>query len=216
MFSDGTPLTAADVVGSWLRLLDPAHPSPLVALLIDIQGARAYLTGQSTRSVVRRAARERLGRRGRPGAARRGLPGDRLGADLRRRAAGRVARQAGAFGVDAVVSGGYSVGGGHGLGDHAAAQRALLGRSSRDPDGAPRPRHRRTEPGRRVRGRRPGLHRDLAHGCPLDRVRPDAGAPAALDARARADLPRDRHDQGRRSTTCAFARRSAPRSTGSG
>jgi len=47
-FSDGTPLTAADVVGSWLRLLDPAHPSPLVALLIDVQGARAYVSGQSS------------------------------------------------------------------------------------------------------------------------------------------------------------------------
>jgi oligopeptide transport system substrate-binding protein len=47
-FSDGTPLTAEDVVGSWLRLLDPAHPSPLVALLIDVRGARAYLAGQSS------------------------------------------------------------------------------------------------------------------------------------------------------------------------
>jgi ABC-type transport system substrate-binding protein len=46
-FSDGTPLTAEDVVGSWLRLLDPAHPSPLVALLSDIRGARAYLSRQS-------------------------------------------------------------------------------------------------------------------------------------------------------------------------
>ena len=47
-FSDGTPLTAEDVVGSWLRLLDPAHPSPLVALLIDVKGARAYLTRASS------------------------------------------------------------------------------------------------------------------------------------------------------------------------
>jgi oligopeptide transport system substrate-binding protein len=46
-FSDGTALTSADVVGSWLRLLDPAHPSPLVALLIDVRGARAYVAGQS-------------------------------------------------------------------------------------------------------------------------------------------------------------------------
>jgi len=46
-FSDGSPLTAQDVVASWLRLLDPAHPSPLVALLIDVHGARAYVTGQS-------------------------------------------------------------------------------------------------------------------------------------------------------------------------
>jgi oligopeptide transport system substrate-binding protein len=47
-FSDGTPLTAEDVVGSWLRLLDPRRPSPLVALLADVHGARAYLTGQAT------------------------------------------------------------------------------------------------------------------------------------------------------------------------
>jgi oligopeptide transport system substrate-binding protein len=47
-FSDGTPITADDVVGSWLRLLDPLAPSPLVSLLIDIKGARAYLSGQAT------------------------------------------------------------------------------------------------------------------------------------------------------------------------
>ena len=45
-FHDGTPLTAEDVVGSWLRLIDPAHPSPLAALMIDVRGARAHLTGQ--------------------------------------------------------------------------------------------------------------------------------------------------------------------------
>jgi oligopeptide transport system substrate-binding protein len=47
-FSDGTPLSAQDVVGSWLRLLDPARPSPLVALLIDVAGAREYLSRQSS------------------------------------------------------------------------------------------------------------------------------------------------------------------------
>jgi len=44
-FSDGTPLRASDVVRSWLRLLDPAAPSPLVSLLLDVEGATAYLTG---------------------------------------------------------------------------------------------------------------------------------------------------------------------------
>src|SRR5206468_5651953 len=29
-FSDGTQLSGQDVVGSWLRLLDPAHPSPQI------------------------------------------------------------------------------------------------------------------------------------------------------------------------------------------
>ncbi len=47
-FSDGTPLTAADVARSWLRVLDPAAPSPLAALLYDVIGARAYATGAST------------------------------------------------------------------------------------------------------------------------------------------------------------------------
>ena len=47
-FSDGSALTAGDVVRSWLRLLDPAHPSPLASLLDEIHGARAYLGGQSS------------------------------------------------------------------------------------------------------------------------------------------------------------------------
>ncbi len=47
-FSDGTPLTAEDVVGSWLRLIDPSSPSPLAALILDVKGARAHLLGQSS------------------------------------------------------------------------------------------------------------------------------------------------------------------------
>jgi ABC-type transport system substrate-binding protein len=47
-FSDGSALGAADVVRSWLRLLDPAHPSPLASLLSEIHGAAAYLSGQSS------------------------------------------------------------------------------------------------------------------------------------------------------------------------
>lgn len=47
-FSDGSRLTARDVVGSWLRLLDPASPSPLVSLMIDVAGARDYLAGRET------------------------------------------------------------------------------------------------------------------------------------------------------------------------
>ena len=46
-FSDGTPISAEDVVRSWLRVLDPAAPSPLAALLYDVVGARAYATGAS-------------------------------------------------------------------------------------------------------------------------------------------------------------------------
>ena len=44
-FSDGSPITAADVRRSWLRVLNPQHPSPLAGLLGDIVGANAYLAG---------------------------------------------------------------------------------------------------------------------------------------------------------------------------
>jgi len=47
-FSDGTPLRPSDVTRSWLRLIDPAHPSPLASLALDIAGADAYLRGTST------------------------------------------------------------------------------------------------------------------------------------------------------------------------
>ena len=47
-FSDGTPITADDVARSWFRVLDPATPSPLAALLFDVVGARAYASGAST------------------------------------------------------------------------------------------------------------------------------------------------------------------------
>ncbi|HEY8988592.1 MAG TPA: ABC transporter substrate-binding protein, partial [Candidatus Limnocylindrales bacterium] len=46
-FSDGSPLTAADVVRSWFRIIDPAHPSPLVTLMGDVAGAVAYARGES-------------------------------------------------------------------------------------------------------------------------------------------------------------------------
>jgi oligopeptide transport system substrate-binding protein len=47
-FSDGSPLTAQDVVGSWLRIIDPRSPAPLAALMIDVKGARDHLTGRET------------------------------------------------------------------------------------------------------------------------------------------------------------------------
>lgn len=47
-FSDGTPLTAADVVHSWRRLFDPNNPSLLASLVAEVVGARALLSGQST------------------------------------------------------------------------------------------------------------------------------------------------------------------------
>jgi oligopeptide transport system substrate-binding protein len=39
-FSDGSPLRASDVTRSWLRLVDPDAPSPLVTLMFDVVGAR--------------------------------------------------------------------------------------------------------------------------------------------------------------------------------
>ncbi len=47
-FSDGTPITSADVVRSWLRVIDPHAPSPLASLLDEVTGAAAYREGTST------------------------------------------------------------------------------------------------------------------------------------------------------------------------
>ena len=47
-FSDGTPLTAADVVRSWLRIVDPARGSPLLSLMTDVVGAMDYHRGLSS------------------------------------------------------------------------------------------------------------------------------------------------------------------------
>ena len=47
-FSDGSPLRPSDVVRSWLRLIDPDHPSPLASLVLDIAGAEAYLRGTAS------------------------------------------------------------------------------------------------------------------------------------------------------------------------
>ena len=46
-FSDGTPLTGDDVVRSWMRLIDPDAPSPLVSLMADVEGAMDFVRGQS-------------------------------------------------------------------------------------------------------------------------------------------------------------------------
>ena len=44
-FSDGSPLSAEDVRRSWLRVIDPADPSPLSSVLDDVAGAAAYSRG---------------------------------------------------------------------------------------------------------------------------------------------------------------------------
>jgi oligopeptide transport system substrate-binding protein len=47
-FSDGSPLGAEDVVGSWLRVIDPDRPSLLSSLLLDVRGAFDYVTGATS------------------------------------------------------------------------------------------------------------------------------------------------------------------------
>ena len=44
-YSDGSPITAQDVISSWLRLIDPVRPSLLSSLVADIQGASDYQAG---------------------------------------------------------------------------------------------------------------------------------------------------------------------------
>jgi oligopeptide transport system substrate-binding protein len=47
-FSDGTPLNASDVVRSWLRLIDHDAPSPLASLMMVVDGAAAFVSGQAS------------------------------------------------------------------------------------------------------------------------------------------------------------------------
>jgi oligopeptide transport system substrate-binding protein len=46
-FSDGSPLAGVDVVRSWMRIVNPAAPSPLVSLIADVEGALDYARGQN-------------------------------------------------------------------------------------------------------------------------------------------------------------------------
>ena len=47
-FSDGSTLTSQDVVRSWLRILDPTRPSPLLSLIGGVEGALAYAHGENS------------------------------------------------------------------------------------------------------------------------------------------------------------------------
>lgn len=51
-YSDGSALTAQDVVDSWLRLIDPQRPGPLASLLADVDGATDYMAGRVGREAV--------------------------------------------------------------------------------------------------------------------------------------------------------------------
>ena len=76
-FSDGSALTADDVVKSWMRVLTPGHPSQLASLLDDVAGARAYREGSGNASSVGISAPSSTRGPGRPDEPRRRLPGDR-------------------------------------------------------------------------------------------------------------------------------------------
>jgi len=54
LWSDGTPITAQDVVDSWLRILDPKTKAEYsVALTADIAGAKAFFRGEGSREGVK-------------------------------------------------------------------------------------------------------------------------------------------------------------------
>src|SRR3954454_3158522 len=51
-YSDGTPITAQDVVDSWMRLIDPSNTTTLSSLLADVQGATDYQQKKAGRDAV--------------------------------------------------------------------------------------------------------------------------------------------------------------------
>jgi oligopeptide transport system substrate-binding protein len=51
-FSDGTALTASDVVSSWMRVLSPGSAGQLASLLDAVVGARSYREGSGPASAV--------------------------------------------------------------------------------------------------------------------------------------------------------------------
>lgn len=51
-FSDGAPITGDDVVGSWLRIIDPKRPSQMATLFMDVHGAADYLAGKAAATGV--------------------------------------------------------------------------------------------------------------------------------------------------------------------
>lgn len=108
-FSDGTPLTGADVVGSWLRIIDPRAPAPLAALMIDVKGARDRLAGRNADPAavgLKANGNDVLVELERPGADFPAIVSSPLFAIVPP-AAWRDGQAA--FGVDQVVSGGYAV-----------------------------------------------------------------------------------------------------------
>ena len=159
-FSDGTPIAAEDVRRSWLRFLDPSRPSPLSSVLDDVVGAAAHAAGETEC----RRGRDR-GRRARPHGPIRPsgvvLPVGRCHAGPR----GRVAELDRHLGphrprrrrrVGCVRADGRSTQPGR-----PRRERRVLGRPAGDRARDRPHRHRRSKPGRRLRGRGGRLDPDL-------------------------------------------------------
>ena len=156
-FSDGTPLTAADV----RRKLAPRH-RPGRALTLGVapvrRGGRAGVRGGQRQRGRRRAPRRRADPRGPPDPPGGRLPRDRRQPEPRRRPAtrrersGRAASRERLRGLRGIPAGR----GGIGRAD-AEGQLAVLGRPARHRRRHPRVEHRRAQPGGRLHGRRAGL-----------------------------------------------------------
>ena len=88
-FSDGSPLRPSDVVRSWLRLIDPDHPSPAGVARLRHRRRGGVRARDVARSGVGRPARRRRERRPRrrPGPARHRLRQHRRRPELRGRPA---------------------------------------------------------------------------------------------------------------------------------
>ena len=183
-FSDGSPLTGEDVVRSWMRIVDPDAPSPLLSLIGDVEGALAYARGDNPRPGVGRPQRRRPRRRGPPDPTRR--PTSCRSSRARRspsclRASARTRRPLLPAGF--VGSGAYILKAVDGREDDPRGQRALLGGPAADPDDRARPRHRRAQPRRGVRGRRHRSDGHLPVRRDVDRLRRDARSAAPRDRR---------------------------------
>ena len=212
-YSDGSEITAQHVVDSWLRLIDPAQPSPLASLLDDISGAAAYRAGSGERDAVGlRAEGDTVIVE--PASAGDLLPGRDGLADVGRRATvdGRPDRGESAdrrFGRLRPLD---SVAGGH----RTERQCQLLGRpAGARPDRAG-DRLRRPQRRRPVRFERDRLRRHRRRRRLVDRVRRHARPAASSAPRDSASATTASTRRPPRSTIPTFASPSPRPSTGSG
>ena len=193
-FSDGSSLTATDVVRSWRRLFDPREPSPLASLIADVKGARALLNGETDDvSTLGRARGRRPARHRRPRTRRVGPAGDRVRRAVRDRPAVGGRRRDPADARQLRRQRRLPREGGHRRRVRARGQPVVLGGRARDQDRSDAHQPRRQQPGRRVRRGRPRRGADLVHRRRLDRLRPPARAVAPQRPVAIRDVLRVRH-----------------------